>query len=168
MIQQLQIHNRISIFTETATHGEIDTIKRVGEKIFDHLQVIEYYRYLKEYDESCESIIRYPKPLQVEGEEPELSICFIKTWEREYAKNHTQNWKLEDLKRIKRSKFAELYSSMSVEENSEEKFGRPLFQVFLFVYLLDLDEMHSNYIHIYFLKYLIGNFVLIDATFSAI
>ena len=29
-----------------------DVRKEVGEKIFTHLQVIEYYRYLRKYDES--------------------------------------------------------------------------------------------------------------------
>ena len=109
----------------------------VGEKIFDHLQVIEYYRYLKEYDESCESILRYPNPLHVEGqEEPVLSIRFIKSWEKKYAKNHTENWRLEDHKsdKITRTKFSELYSSGRNEK--EPTFGRPFFQVFNFVCIL--------------------------------
>ena len=122
-------------------------MQKIGEKIFDHLQVIEYYRYLKEYDESCESIIRYPNPLQVDGEEePVLSINFIKSWEKKYCKNHTENWRLEDLKsdKIARTKFAELYSIDRIEEEPEERFGRPFFQVFYFFDILNVLHQYKH------------------------
>lgn len=108
--------------------------KEVGKKIFDHLQMIQYYRYLKEYDESYESVFKHPKPIELEGQaDPELPIQFINDWERKYAKDHTKDWKLEDFKsdRIKKSEFVDLFSRYctNVEVDDELKFGRPFFEV---------------------------------------
>ena len=132
-------------------------MQKIGEKIFDHLQVIEYYRYLKEYDESFESILRYPNPLQVKGEEdPVLSIRFIKSWEKKYAKSHTENWRLEVLKsgKITRTKFSELYSINRIEEEPEERFGRPFFQVFYFFGILGVLHQYNKILDILLLWFI--------------
>ena len=107
-------------------------MERVGGAIFDHLHMIEYYRYLKEYDESCISIFRFPKPFQPEGQtEPVLSISFIKAWEKKYAKEHTKDWGLEQPKcdRIKRAKFAELFSKHRINYGAvnDQEFSTPFF-----------------------------------------
>ena len=91
--------------------------KRIGEKIFTHLQVIQYYRYLREYDESFKSIFQYPKPIDPTGEaEPELDIAFLKDWDKD--RDHTKNWQLGrfDHTRISKSKFAELFSRYCVRD----------------------------------------------------
>ena len=104
--------------------------------------MIEYYRYLKEYDESYESVFKNPKPLEPEGQaEPELQIQFILDWEKKYAKDHTKDWKLDEYEggSITRTKFGELFSTYcaSVEVEDDLKFGAffSVYTIYIYVYI---------------------------------
>ena len=103
-----------------------DIAKEVGANIFNHLQVIEYYRYLKVYDESCKSIFISPDPLEPkltdasDQPEPELKVKFLKDWEQEKARENTKNWSLDaEGDKISKTRFIELFSLHCMDSESE-------------------------------------------------
>ena len=96
---------------------------RIGGKIFDHLQMMEYYEYLKDYDESYISIFKRPIQLVLKGEgdvEPKLEVTFLIEWEKRCAIQNTESW---NLKRsdslpsgsISRSEFIHLFSGVGIQ-----------------------------------------------------
>ena len=101
-------------------------MKEIGEKIVKHLQMIEYYRYLKQYDESFESIYKNPSP----EPEPKLEVKFLKEWEKRFEKikkdNKLKDWKLDDFEGddISMSEFVDLFLTHCMKTDNEDiKFG---------------------------------------------
>ena len=113
------------------TNGDVDW-KEIGEKIFVHMQMIEYYRYLKEYDEGFASVFKHPKTIETKSEdasaepEPELEVRFLKGWaarfEKAQKRNKLKKWNLDNFKcdKIAKSKFVELFLEHCIKVDDED------------------------------------------------
>ena len=85
---------------------------RIGSKIFDHLEMMEYYEYLKEFEESFISIFKKPETLLLRRERqdgPKLKESFLQEWDNKYATEHTKYMEFESGK-ISKSNFIRLFS----------------------------------------------------------
>jgi len=90
-------HVLIEVISQ-GTENTLTTSQTIGGKIFDHLQMMEYYEYLKEYDERFfKGMFKRPNMLHtLDEDDAKLSVDFLNKWERKNATQNMRNWKLEN------------------------------------------------------------------------
>ena len=82
-------------------------IKKVGEKIFDELRLLEYYNDLNDHDKSVKSI--YQKLEIDEKSDPSIKSSFLEKWNSEWATNYTNLFVVDDYNNITKTKFIDLF-----------------------------------------------------------
>ena len=91
-------------------------VSRIGDKIFDHMQMMQHYEDLKIHEESLRSIFQKPEPLVLRTRsqvEPKLKVEFVKEWNKKYGKELITNWNLETDGTVSKSKFSQLFAQVS-------------------------------------------------------
>jgi hypothetical protein len=68
----------------------------IPEKIFNHLQMFQFYRDLKKYDTEIRSIF-FPHDIDLH----DMEVKFLEKWDQKCGRNNIEKWKFENINSCK-------------------------------------------------------------------